>query len=47
MLRHISLALAVSFTVSLIAQFVAVSQASAQSKPCSYTSEDKKKGYRC
>lgn len=41
----IAFALALTFTASLIAQVVAVSDASAG--PCTYTSSDKKKGYKC
>ena len=46
MIRNLSFALLLAFTTSMIIQIVAVSQASA-GKPCTYTSEDKKKGYRC
>jgi len=45
MIRKFALALALTFTASLIVQIVAVSQASAA--PCHYTSSDKKKGYKC
>lgn len=45
MIRQISFVLALTFCVSMIAEFVAVSQASAGE--CHYTSQDKKKGYRC
>ncbi len=46
MIRKFAIALALIFTVSLIVQVVAVSQASA-GKTCTYTSADKKKGYKC
>jgi hypothetical protein len=46
MIRRFAIALALTFTTSLIVQVVAVSQASA-GKPCTYTSSDKKKGYKC
>jgi hypothetical protein len=46
MIRKFALALALVFTTSLIVQVVAMSQASA-GKPCTYTSSDKKKGYKC
>ena len=46
MIRKFALALALAFTTSLIVQVVAVSQAAA-GKPCTYTSSDKKKGYKC
>jgi len=45
MIRKFALAIALTFTASLIVQIVAVSQASAG--PCTYTSSDKKKGYKC
>jgi hypothetical protein len=47
MIRKFALALALAFTAGLIVQIAAVSQASAQKKPCTYTSSDKKKGYKC
>jgi hypothetical protein len=46
MIRNFALALALAFTASLIVQIAAVSQASA-GKTCTYTSSDKKKGYKC
>jgi hypothetical protein len=46
MIRNFALALALTFTASLIVQIAAVSQASA-GKTCTYTSSDKKKGYKC
>ena len=46
MIRKFALALALTFTASLIVQIAAVSQASA-GKTCTYTSSDKKKGYKC
>ena len=46
MIRKFAIALALTLTTSLIVQVVAVSQASA-GKPCTYTSSDKKKGYKC
>jgi hypothetical protein len=45
MIRTFAIALALTFTTSLMVQVVAVSQASAG--PCTYTSSDKKKGYKC
>ena len=45
MIRKFAIALAITFTTSLIVEVVAVSQASAG--PCTYTSSDKKKGYKC
>ena len=45
MIRKFALALVLTFAASLIVQIVAVSQASAG--PCTYTSSDKKKGYKC
>ena len=45
MIRKFAIALAIIFTTSLIVEVVAVSQASAG--PCTYTSSDKKKGYKC
>jgi uncharacterized membrane protein len=47
MIRKFALALALAFTASLIVQIAAASQAFAQKKPCTYTSSDKKKGYKC
>jgi hypothetical protein len=46
MIRKFALALALTFTASLIVQIAAVSQAAA-GKTCTYTSSDKKKGYKC
>jgi uncharacterized membrane protein len=47
MIRKFALACAITFTASLVVQIAAVSDASAQKKPCTYTSSDKKKGYKC
>ena len=47
MIRKFALALVLTFTASLIVQIAAISQASAQKKTCTYTSSDKKKGYKC
>lgn len=46
MIRKFALALVLTFTASLIVQIAAISQASA-GKTCTYTSSDKKKGYKC
>ncbi len=46
MIRNLCFAVLLSFTASMVVQIAAVSQASA-GKTCTYTSEDKKKGYRC
>ena len=46
MIRKIAFVLAVAFATSLALQVVTVSQASA-GKTCTYTSSDKKKGYKC
>lgn len=46
MIRKFALALALTFAASLIVQTAVVSQASA-GKTCTYTSSDKKKGYKC
>ena len=46
MIRKFAIALVLTFTASLIVQIAAVSQASA-GKTCTYTSSDKKKGYKC
>ncbi len=46
MIRKFAFALLLSFTASMIVQVIAVSQASAGG-PCTYTSSDKKKGYKC
>ncbi len=45
MIGKIAFALALAFSASMIDQIVAVSQASAGE--CHYTSQDKKKGYKC
>jgi hypothetical protein len=47
MIRKCGLLAALAFAASLFVQVLAVSQADAQSKPCTYTSSDKKKGYEC
>ena len=47
MIRKFALAFVLTFAASLIVQIAAVSQASAQKKQCTYTSSDKKKGYKC
>lgn len=47
MTRRIALMLAVALMTSTFSQVFAVSQANAQGKPCTYTSQDKKNGYRC
>jgi len=46
MIRKIAFALVLTFAASMIVQVVAVSQADAGST-CTYTSSDKKKGYKC
>ncbi len=46
MICKIAFALALTFAASILVQFVAVSQADAGST-CTYTSSDKKKGYKC
>jgi hypothetical protein len=46
MIRTFALACALTFAASLVVQIAAVSQASA-GKTCTYTSSDKKKGYKC
>jgi hypothetical protein len=46
MIRNIALALALTFAASIFVQVIAVSQADAGST-CTYTSSDKKKGYKC
>jgi len=46
MIRKIAVALVLTFTVSIFVQITAVSQADA-GKTCTYTSSDKKKGYKC
>jgi hypothetical protein len=44
MIRNIAFALALTFAVSIFVQVIAVGQADAGS---TYTSSDKKKGYKC
>jgi len=46
MIRTFAFACALTFAASLIVQIAAVSQAEA-GKTCTYTSSDKKKGYKC
>jgi hypothetical protein len=46
MIRNIAFALALTFAASIFVQVIAVSQADA-GKTCTYTSSDKKKGYKC
>jgi hypothetical protein len=46
MIRTIAFALALTFAASIFVQVIAVSQADAGST-CTYTSSDKKKGYKC
>jgi hypothetical protein len=46
MIRNIAFAPALTFAASMIVQVLAVSQADAGST-CTYTSSDKKKGYKC
>lgn len=46
MIRKIAFALALIFVASILVQVVAVSRADA-GKTCTYTSSDKKKGYKC
>jgi hypothetical protein len=46
-MRKIALALVLAFTASLVVQVATVSDALAQKKQCTYTSSDKKKGYKC
>jgi hypothetical protein len=46
MIRNIAFALALAFAASMIVQVLAVSQADA-GNTCTYTSSDKKKGYKC
>ena len=46
MIRKFAFALALTFAGSIIVQAAAVSQADA-GKTCTYTSSDKKKGYKC
>jgi hypothetical protein len=46
MIRKIAFAFALAFAASIFVQAIAVSQADA-GKECTYTSSDKKKGYKC
>jgi hypothetical protein len=46
MIRNIAFALALTFAASIFVQVIAVSQTDAGST-CTYTSSDKKKGYKC
>ena len=46
MIRKFAIALVLTFAASLIVQIAAVGQAAA-GKTCTYTSSDKKKGYKC
>jgi hypothetical protein len=46
MIRNIAFALALTFAASIFVQVIAVSRADA-GKTCTYTSSDKKKGYKC
>jgi hypothetical protein len=46
MIRNIAFALALTFAASIFVQVIAISQADAGST-CTYTSSDKKKGYKC
>jgi hypothetical protein len=46
MIRNIAFALALTFAASIFVQAIAISQADAGST-CTYTSSDKKKGYKC
>lgn len=46
-MRKLAFTLAVVFAASFVAQVVATTDALAQKKPCTYTSSDKKKGYKC
>ena len=46
MIRNIAFALALTFAASIFAQVIAISHADAGST-CTYTSSDKKKGYKC
>jgi hypothetical protein len=46
MIRNIAFTLALTFAASSFVQLIAVSQADA-GKTCTYTSSDKKKGYKC
>jgi hypothetical protein len=46
MIRNIAVALALTFAASIFVQVIAISQADAGTT-CTYTSSDKKKGYKC
>jgi hypothetical protein len=46
MFRKLVFAAALAFTASIFVQVIAISQADAGST-CTYTSSDKKKGYKC
>jgi fumarate reductase subunit C len=46
MIRNIAFALALTFAASILVQVIAVSHADAGGA-CTYTSSDKKKGYKC
>jgi hypothetical protein len=46
MIRKIAFALALTFAASIFVQVIAISQADAGTT-CTYTSSDKKKGYKC
>jgi hypothetical protein len=46
MIRNIAFALALTFAASIFVQAMVISQADAGST-CTYTSSDKKKGYKC
>ena len=47
MIRNIALGLVLALSASFITQIGFSSEASAQSKGCRYTSQDKAQGYRC
>ena len=46
MIRNIAFALALTFAASIFVQVIAIAQADAGGA-CTYTSSDKKKGYKC
>jgi hypothetical protein len=46
MLPRLAFAIALTFTASICVQVIAISHADA-GKTCTYTSSDKKKGYKC
>jgi hypothetical protein len=46
MIRRTAFAFALAFAASIFVQVIAISQADA-GKECTYTSSDKKKGYKC